>query len=62
RSGTPVTGVAADKAEAAALARFSGGTVDRVLQPSDGSYAAEQRRPPGADRVTETRMGLRTGS
>jgi hypothetical protein len=38
-SGTPVTGAAADKAKAAALAKFPGGTVNRVPQLSDGSYA-----------------------
>jgi len=38
-SGTRVTGAAADKAKAAALAKFPGGTVNRVLQLSDGSYA-----------------------
>jgi hypothetical protein len=38
-SGTPVTGAAPDEAKAAALAMFPGGTVNRVLQLSDGSYA-----------------------
>src|SRR5437588_3789839 len=38
-SGTRVTGAAAEKAKAAALAKFQGGTVNRVLQLSDGSYA-----------------------
>jgi hypothetical protein len=38
-SGTPVTGAAADKAEGVALAKFPGGTVNRVLQLGDGSYA-----------------------
>ena len=38
-SGTLVTGTAADKAKAAALAKYPGGTVNRVLQLSDGSYA-----------------------
>jgi hypothetical protein len=38
-SGTVITGAAADDATAAALARFPGGTVNRVLQLSDGSYA-----------------------
>jgi hypothetical protein len=38
-SGTPVTGTAPDEAKAAALAMFPGGTVNRVLQLSDGSYA-----------------------
>jgi hypothetical protein len=38
-SGTIITGTAADKAQAAALAKYPGGTVNRVLQLSDGSYA-----------------------
>jgi hypothetical protein len=37
-SGTLITGAAAEKAKAAALAKYSG-TVNRVLQLSDGSYA-----------------------
>jgi len=35
--GSPVTGAGADKAKAAALARYSG-TVEQVMQLSDGSY------------------------
>jgi hypothetical protein len=38
-SGTIVTGTAADKAKAAALAKYPGGTINRVLKLSDGSYA-----------------------
>jgi hypothetical protein len=38
-SGTVITGAAADKAKAAALAAGYNGTVNRVLQLSDGSYA-----------------------
>jgi hypothetical protein len=38
-SGTVVTGAAADKAKAAALAAGYKGTVNRVLKLSDGSYA-----------------------
>jgi hypothetical protein len=38
-SGKPITGATPDKAKAAALAMFPGGTVNRVLQLSDGSYA-----------------------
>ena len=37
-AGTTITGAAAEKAKAAALAKYSG-TVNRVLQLSDGSYA-----------------------
>jgi len=38
-SGTIITGAAADKAKALALAKYPGGTVNRVLKLSDGSYA-----------------------
>ncbi|MEA2461985.1 MAG: hypothetical protein QOH90_2162 [Actinomycetota bacterium] len=41
-SGTIITGAAADKAEAAAVAMYPGGTVNRVLKLSDGSYAVHQ--------------------
>jgi hypothetical protein len=36
---TIVTGEAADKAKAATLVKYPGGTVNRVLKLSDGSYA-----------------------
>ncbi|MGB2876403.1 MAG: hypothetical protein WBB76_13150 [Gaiellaceae bacterium] len=39
RTGTIITGAAADKAKSAALAKYPGGTVNRVLKLSDGSYA-----------------------
>jgi hypothetical protein len=38
-SGTIITGAVADKAKAVALAKNPGGTVNRVLQLSDDSYA-----------------------
>ena len=38
-SGTIITGTAADKAKAVALAKYPGGTVNRVLQLNDGTYA-----------------------
>jgi hypothetical protein len=38
-SGTIVTGAMANKAKAVALAKYPGGTVNRVLKLSDGSYA-----------------------
>jgi hypothetical protein len=38
-SGTIITGAAADEAQAVAVAKYPGGTVNRVLQLSDGSYA-----------------------
>jgi hypothetical protein len=37
-TGTIVTGAAADKAKAAAVAAYPGGTVNRVVQLSDGQY------------------------
>jgi hypothetical protein len=37
-SGTIVTGTAADKAKAAAVAAYPGGTVNRVVRLSDGEY------------------------
>ena len=37
--GTIITGETADKAKAAALAKYPGGAVNRVLKLSDGSYA-----------------------
>jgi hypothetical protein len=38
-SGTIITGAAANKARAVAVAKYPGGTVNRVLKLSDGSYA-----------------------
>ena len=38
-SGTIITGAAANQAEAVALAKYPGGTVNRVLKLGDGSYA-----------------------
>jgi hypothetical protein len=38
-AGTIITGEAADKAKATALVKYPGGTVNRVLKLSDGSYA-----------------------
>ena len=38
-SGTIISGAAASKAKAVALAKYPGGTVNRVLKLSDGSYA-----------------------
>jgi hypothetical protein len=38
-TGTIITGADADKAKAAALAKYPGGAVNRVLKLSDGSYA-----------------------
>jgi hypothetical protein len=41
-SGTIITGAAADEAKAVAVAAYPGGTVNRVLQLADGSYAVDQ--------------------
>jgi len=41
-TGTIITGAAADEAKAAAVAKYPGGTVNRVLKLSDGSYAVHQ--------------------
>jgi hypothetical protein len=41
-SGTIITGAAANKAKAVAVAKYPGGTVNRVLKLSDGSYAVHQ--------------------
>lgn len=41
-TGTIITGAAADKAKAAAVAKYPEGTVNRVLQLSDGSYAVHR--------------------
>jgi hypothetical protein len=41
-SGTIITGTAANKAKAVAVAKYPGGTVNRVLKLSDGSYAVHQ--------------------
>ena len=40
-SGTIITGAAANKAKAVALAKYPGGTVNPVLRFSDGSYAVK---------------------
>jgi hypothetical protein len=41
-TGTIITGAAADKAKAVAVATYRGGTVNRVLKLSDGSYAVHR--------------------
>jgi hypothetical protein len=38
--GAAVTGTAADKVKAAVLAKYSGATIERIIQLPDGSYAA----------------------
>jgi hypothetical protein len=49
--GTIITGAAADKAKAVAVARYPGGTVNRVLKLSDGSYAVHRIRTPAPHHV-----------
>jgi hypothetical protein len=44
-TGTIITGAAADKAKAAAVAKYPEGTVNRVLKLSDGSYAVHRIGP-----------------
>jgi hypothetical protein len=46
--GKTVTGAAADKAEAAALAKYPG-TVERVMKLSDGSYVVHVMRTSGGE-------------
>jgi hypothetical protein len=41
-TGTIITGAAANKAKAVALAKYPGGTVNRVLKLSEGSYAVHK--------------------
>ncbi|MDQ6796223.1 MAG: hypothetical protein M3067_15670 [Chloroflexota bacterium] len=41
-TGTIITGASADKAKAVAVAKYPGGTVNRVLKLSDGSYAVHR--------------------
>jgi len=53
-SGTIITGAAADKAKAAAVAAYPGGIVNRVLQLSDGSYAVHRiGRPQSPPRLRQ---------
>jgi hypothetical protein len=50
-SGTIITGAVADRAKAAAVAEYPGGTVNRVLQLSDGSYAVHRIGTPAPHHV-----------
>jgi hypothetical protein len=50
-TGAIITGVAADKAKAAAVAKYPGGTVNRVLQLSDGSYAVHRIGTPAPHHI-----------
>jgi hypothetical protein len=50
-AGTIITGAAADKAKAAAVAKYPQGTVNRVLQLSDGSYAVHRIATPAPHHI-----------
>ena len=50
-TGTVITGAAADNAKAAAVAKYPGGTVNRVLRLSDGSYAVHRIATPAPHHV-----------
>jgi hypothetical protein len=50
-TGTIITGTAADKAKAVAVAKYPGGTVNRVLKLSDGSYAVHRIGTPAPHHI-----------
>jgi hypothetical protein len=50
-TGTIITGAAADKAKAVAVAKYPGGIVNRVLKLSDGSYAVHRIQTPAPHHV-----------
>jgi hypothetical protein len=50
-TGTIITGAAADKAKAAAVAKYPEGTVNRVLELSDGSYAVHRIGTPSPHHI-----------
>jgi hypothetical protein len=60
-SGTLITGAAAEKAKAVALAKYSG-TVNRVLQLSDGSYAVHMFATSGPHHVFLSKGFVITGT
>jgi glucose/arabinose dehydrogenase len=59
--GTVVTGAAADKAKAAALAKYPG-TVERVMKLSDGSYVVHVIRSSGEVHVKVSKTFTVTGT
>ncbi|MEA2670810.1 MAG: hypothetical protein QOG45_1030 [Chloroflexota bacterium] len=61
-SGTIITGPAANKAKAAAVAKYPGGTVNRVLKLSDGSYAVHRIKTPAPHHVFVSRSFKVTGT
>jgi hypothetical protein len=50
-TGTVITGATAEEAKAAAVAKYPGGTVNRVLQLSDGSYAVHRIATPAPHHI-----------
>jgi hypothetical protein len=60
-TGTLITGAAAEKAKAAALAKYSG-TVNRVLQLSDGSYVVHMFATSGPHHVFVSKEFKVTGT
>jgi hypothetical protein len=50
-TGTIITGAAADKAKAVAVAEYPEGTVNRVLKLSDGSYAVHRIGTPAPHHI-----------
>ena len=61
-SGTIITGAAADKAKAVAVAKYPGGTVNRVLKLSDGSYAVHRIGTPAPHHVFVSKEFKVTGT
>jgi hypothetical protein len=61
-TGTVITGAAADKAKAAAVAKYPGGTVNRVLQLSDGSYAVHRIATPAPHHIFVSKDFTVTGT
>ncbi|HEV7884093.1 MAG TPA: hypothetical protein VGO81_11015 [Solirubrobacteraceae bacterium] len=61
-TGTIITGAAADKAKAAALAAKYAGTVNRVLKLSDGSYVVHLIATSGPHHVFVSKAFKVTGS
>jgi hypothetical protein len=50
-TGTIITGAAANRAKAVAVAKYPGGTVNRVLKLSDGSYAVHRIATPAPHHI-----------
>jgi type IV secretory pathway TrbL component len=61
-SGTIITGATADQAKAAAVAKYPEGTVNRVLQLSDGSYAVHRIATPAPHHIFVSKDFTVTGT